>query len=529
MKRNVTLFLGVFIMLMLASQCFAQGDNDPNPNVNLGCLPDAIVTGSIPADSGRGLPTDILWNPETGAFQTESSWHEYGLGWQEVKGGVTKEDPVYWMVEWPTEKNINYISANGVFGNQPQPNTGWAVQVWADSISKFVDLPKADNGWADDSLRGISGWINDGLLQWRGVTPISTKKLRFIVFANPDSLADEVESFADSVWSYTWTGRSDGDVKSTLIQYLDYTDAGADNEMDEMVNLGLIGEAVVSASFKAGEIDNVRGAPTELLFDPVKGDFHYTGTPWGEFGFPWQYDAGYLEYENPFYWMVEWAVPKNVNYFTWGGVYGNQPQPTTPWAVEYWDGEWITLVDGVGGAFVDGDTLYPYTPGVDTEAKSIWLSDTPIQTTKFRFAVWSDGIDPLFSYHMRGRGGSTQNWDETEDVEFKAIMLQYKDLNATSIESNDDVEVPTKFDLHQNYPNPFNPTTKIGYSLETQGHVRLAIYNVLGQEVDVLVDEIKPGGLHNVKFDASKLSSGLYFYRLQFNQNILTKKMLLLQ
>jgi len=529
-KTTISLVIGTLFLFLLSSIGYAQGDNTQDPLVNLGCLESATLSGSMPEGVGRGIPSDILWDPSTNDFMTPSTYHEYGLGYDSTAGGITRDNPMYWQVEWPTAKNINYITVTGPYDNQPQPHTGWAIQIWADSISSWVDLPKAHNGWEDDSLRGIGGWVNDGLLEWKGLEPVVTKKLRFIAFANPDSLADGVETFADSLWSMVFTARqmSPHSPKACLIQYLDYTGAEADNEMDEMVNLGLIDEAVVSASFVAGEIDNIRGAPTELLFDPVKGDFHYTGTPWGEFGYPWEYDAGYVEYENPFYWMVEWATPKNINFFTWGGVYGNQPQPTTPWAVEYWDGtDWVEVLSGVGGSFEEGDALYPYTPGVDTDAQSIWMSETPIQTTKFRLAVWSDGIDPLFSYHIRGRGGLCMGWDETDST-FKAILLQYKDLDVTAIEPND-VEEPTKFALNQNYPNPFNPTTKIGYLLEQQGHVRLSVYNLLGQEVAVLVDEVRNCGLNSITFDASSLSSGLYFYKLQVNQKTLTKKMLLLK
>ncbi|MCK4296469.1 MAG: T9SS type A sorting domain-containing protein, partial [Candidatus Marinimicrobia bacterium] len=489
--------------------------------VNLGCLESAIVTGSVDTSLDGGKhPDDILWDPATNAYKRESSWHEYGLGYNKIMGGVTEENPMWWMVEWPTAKNINYITATGCYGNQPQPHTGWAIQI--DSAGTWKNLAKSDNGWADDNLRGIGGWINDGLMELRLMQPVVTTKLRFCAFANPDSLLDGVETFADSLWSFSFTGlkKSASAPHACLIQYLDFSGATADNDKDAMVNLGLIDEAVVSASFDAGEIDNIRGAPTELLFDPVKGDFHYTGTPWGEFGYPWQYDAGYVEYEDPFYWMIEWPVPKNINYFTWGGVYGNQPQPTTLWAVEYWDDAWVALMDGVGGSYLEGLS------GVDTDAESVWQSDTPVQTTKFRLAVWSDGIDPLFSYHIRGRGGSCQNWDETDST-FKCILVQYKDL-ATAIGS-DDLVKPTEFALHQNYPNPFNPTTNIGFLLEKQSHVRLTVYNLLGQEIAVLVDAMRSSGYHHVSFDAKSLSSGVYLYQLETNQGILTKKMLLFQ
>jgi hypothetical protein len=87
------------------------------------------------------------------------------------------------------------------------------------------------------------------------------------------------------------------------------------------------------------------------------------------------------------------------------------------------------------------------------------------------------------------------------------------------------VEPPEKFELYQNYPNPFNPVTAIEYQLSSAGHVSLKVYNTLGQEVIKLVDEIQEAGFRSVQFDASNLSSGVYFYRLITNSYISTKKM----
>ena len=84
-----------------------------------------------------------------------------------------------------------------------------------------------------------------------------------------------------------------------------------------------------------------------------------------------------------------------------------------------------------------------------------------------------------------------------------------------------------KFELHQNYPNPFNPTTTIKYSLSSASHVRLKVYNLLGQEVAVLVDEMKYQGEYQVEFDASGLASGVYV--LKADNSVPARKMLLLK
>jgi uncharacterized lipoprotein YddW (UPF0748 family) len=83
----------------------------------------------------------------------------------------------------------------------------------------------------------------------------------------------------------------------------------------------------------------------------------------------------------------------------------------------------------------------------------------------------------------------------------------------------DDLEKPVTFKLEQNYPNPFNPMTTIPYHISLRGNVRLSVYNVLGQEVKVLVDEVKDAGDYLVKFDASNLSTGVYLYRLDVSSD----------
>ena len=88
--------------------------------------------------------------------------------------------------------------------------------------------------------------------------------------------------------------------------------------------------------------------------------------------------------------------------------------------------------------------------------------------------------------------------------------------------------IPTAYSLAQNYPNPFNPVTTIEYSLPHAGVVELKIYNLLGQEVEVLVNnEYQPIGVYEVSFDASILPSGIYFYRLQAGSYTQTQKMVL--
>jgi hypothetical protein len=84
--------------------------------------------------------------------------------------------------------------------------------------------------------------------------------------------------------------------------------------------------------------------------------------------------------------------------------------------------------------------------------------------------------------------------------------------------------------LSQNYPNPFNPTTTIDFTLKEDGFTTLKVYDILGKEVAMLIHEnLQAGVLHQVTFDASKLSSGLYFYRLDTGNYSLMKKLVMIK
>ena len=90
-------------------------------------------------------------------------------------------------------------------------------------------------------------------------------------------------------------------------------------------------------------------------------------------------------------------------------------------------------------------------------------------------------------------------------------------------------KLPNEFSLSQNYPNPFNPSTTISYELPISGFVNLKIYDLLGREVATLVNKEQQKGNYQVSFDGSKLSSGVYYYRLQAGDFIQTKKMILIK
>lgn len=109
-----------------------------------------------------------------------------------------------------------------------------------------------------------------------------------------------------------------------------------------------------------------------------------------------------------------------------------------------------------------------------------------------------------------------------------AMLLKYMDMNSpTSIQ--DEEFIIHNFILEQNYPNPFNPTTTISWQSPINGWQTVRVYDILGNVISTLVDEYKTAGRYVVRFDASQLSSGVYYYQIQSGEFISTKKMILLK
>lgn len=108
------------------------------------------------------------------------------------------------------------------------------------------------------------------------------------------------------------------------------------------------------------------------------------------------------------------------------------------------------------------------------------------------------------------------------------VDVQTSGLIGTSLD-DEYSDNPYTFQLGTNYPNPFNPTTTFSYQIPETGHVKLNIYNVLGQEVATLVNEIKSAGSYEINFDASSLSSGAYLYRLKSGDKVMTQRMMLIK
>jgi hypothetical protein len=143
----------------------------------------------------------------------------------------------------------------------------------------------------------------------------------------------------------------------------------------------------------------------------------------------------------------------------------------------------------------------------------------------------ADSWVSLGSYSFsKGSGGSVRLGDQTsaagQILAFDAVRWSRTQV-AAGVERGE--EVPAEFALGQNYPNPFNPTTNFEFRIANRELVRLIVCDVLGREVAVLVNEVRPAGAYTGRWDASALPSGVYFYRLQAGAFVVSKKMVFMK
>jgi hypothetical protein len=165
---------------------------------------------------------------------------------------------------------------------------------------------------------------------------------------------------------------------------------------------------------------------------------------------------------------------------------------------------WNLVADSLGNLWMSGEGLIKY-DGND-------------------FIHYTPQNSGLYSTNIRGI--QIDEFNNKWIVHPNAISVFNED-GVTSV--REEHQLPNAFKLQQNFPNPFNPSTSIQYELNSRQFVTLKVYDVLGNEVAILINEEKPAGIYEVKFNGTGLPSGIYFYRLQTESFIETKKMVLLK
>jgi hypothetical protein len=147
-----------------------------------------------------------------------------------------------------------------------------------------------------------------------------------------------------------------------------------------------------------------------------------------------------------------------------------------------------------------------------------WTARYPVEFTFTSSEGKFIKLDSTGNIYITGEGdGSSSGLD--------IIVLKYS--TTTGIRNNSNL-IPKENKLFQNYPNPFNATTKIEFAIKENGAVQLVVFDILGRKIYSLVDNYRSAGKYETTFDASNLSSGIYFYRLSFKGEVIDNKKLFL-
>ncbi len=182
----------------------------------------------------------------------------------------------------------------------------------------------------------------------------------------------------------------------------------------------------------------------------------------------------------------------------------------------------------------DGDFVNPETVVFDWD-----IVDAEVNGFKFQLALNEDFTELVdvdspvtdSGLEIDGLDGGSKYWwrvAAADDADPQWSETRTFEVRTTGIE-DDMAQHPKQFDLFQNYPNPFNPVTRIRYTIAEPANVRLSVYDALGRQVTVLVSEQQSPGSYDVPFDASRLSSGMYIYRITAGEFTRTRQMLLVK
>jgi hypothetical protein len=206
----------------------------------------------------------------------------------------------------------------------------------------------------------------------------------------------------------------------------------------------------------------------------------------------------------------------------WGNPYYCMAQYTEGTYSDYaWDSgpQWLVVK-----MVMSGDTL--------PEDAWMWVSPDPAGDEPTENAAdvtgsfdLNDGFNVVAMHFGNENVGARMSMDEIR------LGSTWEDVSSEISTALDGHEIhgPTKLKLSQNYPNPFNPTTQITYTVETNGSVKLAVYDLTGREVALIVNGYHVQGEYTVHFNATELASGIYFYKLAAPDGSLTKKMTIIR
>jgi photosystem II stability/assembly factor-like uncharacterized protein len=450
-------------------------------------------------------PTDTLYtNYSIDAISDQIAWvtgtSTAGVNfkiWKTTDGGNS------WQVQYQNSNGfangIRFFDANNgiCFADpDPYPSTNWEILTTSNGGTIWNRVPEANFPPAD-------------------------------VAVGEYGVAGAIDIIGNTIWACTWAGSggtrnriyksTDMGLNWTVSYYTTVEESGshyiAFSDTANGVDLSLNGELCLTSDGGTNwSVSNVYPITYKFVAN-IPGTNEYIGV--GNFGLAsYSTDGG-----------STWT-PTTTG--TLNSLYGVDATFKYAWAV----GEVGTVIKSFNTDLPV--ELISFTAEVFTNDVNLnWSTATEINNRGFEIQRKFGTNDYLSLSFIKGQGSSQkiQSYSYT-DENLKSGKYSYRlkqiDFNGT-FEYSKTIEVelksPNKFDLRQNYPNPFNPQTIINYQLAKETKVTLKIFDALGKEVVVLVNEVKPAGIYEVTFDSTNLPNGVYFYSLQAGNFSATKKL----
>ncbi len=588
MRTKILLVCFAFVML-IASRVFSQYEVYESFDYPIGSSPDTLL-GT--AGNGWGGSWDmfdgnyeVMTIVDTGFAYDDLNYtvsHTGGLimganpsawGWQRYGRYLDKK--------WPNEAGkIYWMSC--LYELKNYTNNGWALVSVYDSTNERAGI---GHEWGNDSISiatyntmGHSGYLTHDGPQWLVAKMVMSgdSTARVFLWVSPDPKGGEPDTTVADARG-TWNIRSGF---NRIAVHWGGEGVGMTMAVDE-IRLGttwdFISAEAASGSVVKESFDYSVGTSVDTLLGTAGGGW---GGPWDLFegnyevmtivdtGFAYDdlnytigHTGGLIMGANPSAWGYQrygryldkrWTNEAGKVYWL-SCLYELKNYTNNGWAlVSVFDGtheragighEWGNDSIGVATYNTLGHSGYLTHDGPqwlvakvvmtgDTLGNRVFLwvtpdpegaePDTVVADARGNWRI-DNGFDRIV-VHWGGEGvGMTMAVDEIR------LGNSWNDMKpgATAVEKIKDII--SSYELKQNYPNPFNPTTKISFNINYAGKVRLNVYNLLGQLVSTLVDEELTAGTFNADFNAAGLPSGIYFYKLEAGNTVLSKKMILLK
>lgn len=423
-------------------------------------------------DSLKGWAAIYTFNPQTAGYIIATT--DGGSNWyyQHYTNNISLHRIQF------IDENLGWaVGSNGIFLRTLNGGAAWQEYFISDQWTWAVYFINQNFGWCGDGTSGYIKKSTDGGLTWQFYYAQSNARIFDIHFINNSTgwaAGEYGQILRTDNGGLTWQPQSSSTSQQLRdIDFIDENNGWA---------VGLNGAIVHTTNGGTNWFAQSPGISNNLF--------------------------GLSMFNNTIGWV---AGDQGIVLFTDNGGGGITPVELTSFVADYFDGavnlSWATATELNNSGFnVERKTE-------DGEWNKITFIQGNGTTTETKYYSYSDILNDNLSTKLLYR---------LKQVDFDGSVHYSNEIAI-------DISIPTKFTLKQNYPNPFNPITIINYQLSSKSSVTLKVFDILGNEVETLVQEEKDAGYYQVSFDASSLSSGIYFYMLKADNFVQTRKMILLK